>query len=1304
MKKDIYILLLLIYAATIHAQSLRSYSAEYLLNTSITFLAQDSRGYIWIGTEYGLERFDGYNFTYYQHSKSNPLSLPQNDVTSLASIGRGKMLVGSSLGLSLYDSSTDGFLKVGFPSGAIPRITAIIPYKKYYFVGTEGYGLFVYNPSTNSVKQSPLAKTGFCSRIFIDSQGWLWMAGHTDTIQRINLSNTKQRQSLDCHIASTPEWTMEDKDGNIVVVCLHGVLRYDVLSHSMQPVDADMSACRGCFFSGGYIDKWGTMYFGTVGNGIFMIKKGEKKAVPYILPSTKCDITNADVRDFFVDRDNNLWIACNQQGLFFVNNNESPFKVWNAENCISGSGIAFVTPAPQGNVFCMSQNELMVYDEHTQYVRKSIPPAGLNLAYKDHEGNYWAASSNSLFRLDPHSGSETSVLKLSGGMTNALEDDAHGKLFISTFGKGFCIYDSHSGKSKQFSMNDVSRNKNNRLCNDWIVSLYYDSHGLLWIGTTDGIDVYYPQTDRFLKTKFPPQLKSINMMAAVEMRNGNIVIGTNNGLLLYNRHHNSVEPFPGGEVLEDYAVKGIKIDREGDLWIGTTHGLWLYQDKKKTFICYEQGNGALLYMFNVNSMAITDNGYIALVANDNLVIFNPVDVKHGKMPISDPILTRMYVSGIPINSVSKSDGEIISRLPIVESHEFSISYMEGSVTMEFSVMDYSRAKDIVYQYRINDGNWNNVRMGSNSITVNIIQAGSYHIDVRAYCDGQYSKIQTYKVSVRPPWYLSFAAYLLYALIILAVITYVVYNLIRRQREKEKEDKMQFLINATHDIRSPMTLVLSPLHKLMKRTDLDGEMQRDIKIMERNAQRVVSLVNQILDIRKYDKQQMILTCQPTEMNKFVANACHDYDFQAESQHITFNFNRQKSNIIAYIDRVNFVKVINNLLSNAFKFTPEGGEITVSCKSTDKEFKMTVMDTGTGISEENAKRIFDRFYQANNNREQKMLGSGIGLNLCQLVVTQHHGTITAVNRTDGRQGSLFTVTIPLGTDHLKPEEIITAASEERKAINEGASSPASSPMPVQRANTGYRILVVDDDEDIGVYISGELEEYYSFHICGDGKEALTEIQKGNYDLLVSDVMMPVMDGIELVKALKGNPRTSHIPVILLTSKQDAETKLRGIQQGADAYMNKPFDIDELHVRIDSLLANIQRLRGKFSDALQQTDRVEEAEVKGNDDELMERVMKSVNAHIDDSDFDIDTLTKDVGISRAQLHRKMKEITGVSTSMFIRNLRMERAAKLIQEGKINITQIAYEVGFTSEAHFSTVFRKHFGMPPKEYRASKK
>lgn len=822
MKKHVYILFLLIYAAVADAQSLRFYSAQNLLNTSITYLAQDSKGFMWIGTEYGLERFDGYSFTYYQHSKSNPLSLPENAITTIANIGKGRMLVGSTLGLALYNPSTDGFQKITFPAGVSPRITMIVPYKNFYLIGTEGYGLFVFNPETNTVRQSPIAKMGFCSRLFIDKQGWLWMADHSNVIRRINLNHIKQQTSLPCFAAGTPEWCMQDKDGSIYVVCLHGVLRYDAATNSLQPISSDMSVCNGCFFSGGFIDCRGNMYLGTVGNGIYVIKHGERKAVAYNLPSSKYDITDADVRDFFEDRDHNLWIACNQKGIFFVNNNESPFHVWNAEDCTSGSGISFVSQAPGGNVLCMLQNELLTYDDHAQYVSKSTPPKGLNLTYKDHEGNYWAATGNTLYRFNPLSGSFASSLQLSGGMTNIITDDGHGKLFISTFGKGLCIYDVHSGTSRQLTMTDETRAKDNRLCNDWIVSLYDDSHGFLWIGTTDGIDVYNPITDTFIDAKFPPLLKKINMTAVAEIGNGNIAIGTNAGLYLYDRYLNKVTPFPGGDVMEDDAVKDIEKDHNGDLWMGTTHGLWLYQNQNKTFTCYEQGNGALLYMFSPNGMTITDKGYIALAVNDNLVVFNPDDVKHGKKTIGEPLLTQMYVSGTSVNSTTKSDNRTITDLPVSESHEFSVSYIEGSITMEFSMMDYSRALDIVYQYRINDGNWNNVRMGSNSITVNIIKSGHYNIDVRAYCDGQYSKIQTYNVYVRPPWYLSWIAYIFYALILIAIIGYIVYNLIRRHREKEKEDKMQFLINATHDIRSPMTLVMSPLQKLMRRTDLDGE--------------------------------------------------------------------------------------------------------------------------------------------------------------------------------------------------------------------------------------------------------------------------------------------------------------------------------------------------------------------------------------------------------------------------------------------------------------------------------------------------
>jgi YesN/AraC family two-component response regulator len=315
-----------------------------------------------------------------------------------------------------------------------------------------------------------------------------------------------------------------------------------------------------------------------------------------------------------------------------------------------------------------------------------------------------------------------------------------------------------------------------------------------------------------------------------------------------------------------------------------------------------------------------------------------------------------------------------------------------------------------------------------------------------------------------------------------------------------------------------------------------------------------------------------------------------------------------------------------------------------------------------------------------------GTGIGLNLCKMIVAMHHGTIEAQNRTDDK-GAVFTVRLPLGKDHLKPEEM-----ESQTEIVQ-VSKPRTS-------SSKYRVLIVDDDLEMARYVSSELGRFYQFGICPNGKEGMKELLTNEYDVVVSDVMMPEMDGFTMLRMVKTNINISHIPVIMLTSKADVANRLEGLERGADAFLAKPFDMEELHMVIENLVQSRLRLKGKYSGAQQaQADKVDQPEVRGNDEVLMERIMKCINKNISDSDFNVERLTQEVGISRVQLHRKMKEMTGISTSEFIRNIRLEQAARLLKEQKINVTQVAYTVGFSNLAHFSTIFRKHFGVAPSEY-----
>lgn len=377
-----------------------------------------------------------------------------------------------------------------------------------------------------------------------------------------------------------------------------------------------------------------------------------------------------------------------------------------------------------------------------------------------------------------------------------------------------------------------------------------------------------------------------------------------------------------------------------------------------------------------------------------------------------------------------------------------------------------------------------------------------------------------------------------------------------------------------------------------------------------------------------------------------------------------------------------------MSNAFKFTPDGGSITIRLKEDEQHITIDVLDTGMGFKNKNTDKLFERFYQDPNSRGISLEGTGIGLNLSRTLTEMHGGTIKAANRTDNVQGAQITISIPKGNSHLKPEEIISPEDDNSNSM-----------LSKKPTYTNCRMMVVDDDAEMRLYIKNEMSEWYKVDTFPNGVEALDALLKEHYDIVVSDIMMPEMDGVTLLKKIKTNSRINDIPVILLTSKSDVADRLESFKKGADAFLAKPFNMSELHILTDNLISNVRRLRGKYSGAQEQKDKIEQIEVKGNNDQLMNRIMKSINEHISDPDFNVESLAEDVGISRAQLHRKMKEITGISTGEFIRNLRLEQAARLIREQKINVTQVAYAVGFNNQTHFSTVFRKRYGMSPTEY-----
>ena len=773
-----------------------------------------------------------------------------------------------------------------------------------------------------------------------------------------------------------------------------------------------------------------------------------------------------------------------------------------------------------------------------------------------------------------------------------------------------------------------------------------------------------------------PLLEGKTCYSTLELSDSKIAIATEMGLYLYDSKKRQTTPWPHSESISGLRIYSLKKDAKGNLWMSTAQGIWCYDSKAKSFFSFEKGNGLLTKEYQAGVVGSTSDGVICYGNSEGLTYFRPSQVKDYNEKMS-----AIYLSGVLL------DGKMA---PFIGDN-LSVPSDFKSIVLSFSLLDYQSVGNIVFQYRINGGKWISNAAGVNSFNFTGLSYGHYRIEVRTYCNGKYSMHnKVINLDVLAPWYLTVWAKLIYLFLILGFTAAVIIVFLRKKKRDLEEAKMQFLINATHDIRSPLTLIMEPLKKLKERLGNAEEYQADIDTIDRNAQRLLTLVNQILDKRRLDKHQMNLSCRETNLVEFSQGLVSLFTYNANLRGIHIKLEMPEKPVNAWIDRNKLDKAIANLLSNAFKYTPNGGEIIFRIEKQDKKVLLYVIDSGKGLGKnDDAKNLFERFYQGKNSADMHLGGSGIGLNLCRSIVRLHGGDVYAHNREDGTSGACFIIELPLGKEHLKNNQIYSdyvdgGVKQVRKA-----------------ASRNCKILLVDDDIEICRYIKSELSDWYRFVICNNGKEALKQLLSADFDLVVSDVVMPEMDGITLLKNIKGNANISHVPVIMLTSKSEISDRLEGIKLGADAYLAKPFSLEELHLTIDNLIDNVRRLKGKFSGALKQDDKVEKVEVKGYDEELMERIMKVVNENLSDSDFNVEKMCDEVGVSRTQLHRKLKEMTGVPTSEFLRNIRLNEAARLIRERKINITQVSYMVGFANNSHFSTAFKKYFGMSPTEYAA---
>jgi signal transduction histidine kinase/ligand-binding sensor domain-containing protein/DNA-binding response OmpR family regulator len=1242
----------------------------------------------------------------------------------------GHFYIGCIDGLQQYDRNTDRFREIRVTDGdstrLFPHVASMIERKNGdVWLASSGLSLFSLKHGSDvfeaETKLNNQLNSTFLTAIYEDSRRQLWI-GSEHACWLVNRAN-EVITVLNTNISSF----CEDDAGNIFIGTLYeGLIKYSLNTGKMSRIP-DESGNRNLPVKTLLFSRSGQLYVGTDGQGMKIYHAGEDRLEKYEPASTPFDFSKAKVHCLIEDKDENIWAGLFQKGLFFISGNPNGFRYYGYKsfqrNSIGSNAVMAIYKDKKDVLWVGTDNDgLYALNENMQPIRhyEQSVPATILCILESKNGQLWLGSYlNGLALFDPATGHCTYFNQTQNGIqppnkVYCVEEDNKGNLWIGSYGDGLYRFDIASQTLTAHYLEDGT---GSQLANNWINNLFYDKNGLLWIGTYKGLSCLDTKNNTFAAfTMHNSRLPGNVVFTLKQDLNGLLWIGTDNGLVSLNKETREMNVFGSAEGLGGTIICAIEQDNEDNIWMSSHSGISKYSPAENHFTNYYTSDGLQGTEYTRGAVFKAADGAIFFGGIDGITGFYPQDV-HDKKQELNVFMTHFYLSGQPVVSGQKSGNREIFNRPLWDDPDITLDSRDNVFSIEFSTLEYSNPEGISYYYRLEgfDSGWVVNPPGNNRITYTNLGPGKYKLHFYAGDKENTSPEKVIVITIRPAWYQTSWATGMYVLLFLFFI-YAVYlyikskiqhrNEILRMEHAEQisEAKLQFFTNISHEIRTPMTLILGPLEKLIT-TNKDPDIQQSYLLIHRNAQRILRLINQLMDMRKFDRGQMQLRARETDLVGFIVDVMKSFDYSAKKKNIRFTFHHEPEELKVWIDINNFDKILFNILSNAFKFTPENGEIDVVLLTDARTFEIKVMDSGIGIKEEDIERIFDRFYQVANEGNFSNYGTGIGLHLTRSLVELHHGTIRAFGQTD-RPGAIFTVRAPLGHAHLSPEEMESRQAPPVSEIKKETSFDEDLLLQTEeehregtsgRTKTGYRILIAEDDREINNYIKNELKEQYKTHQAYNGKEALNFVLKEKPDLIITDLMMPEMDGISLSKKIKSNINTEHIPIIILTAKSLEEDQIKGLETGADIFMVKPFNPDVLKTSIANLLSNRERLKDKFRK--QSDGKIENIQLKSANDQLMERILKVINENISNPDLTVEKLSSEVGMSRVHLHRKLKELTNQSSRDFIRNLRLKQAAVLLKNKNISISDVAYAVGFSTLSHFSSTFKEFYGMSPKEY-----
>lgn len=1314
-----------------------------LSNNAVRYIYQDKSGFIWIATRSGLNRYDGYELQVYSKEGKGRYYTPWDDIHHICEDIAGRLLI---------------ILFNGEVVALNPATQAFEPYFTDYekkqsglndlvvgdfysdgsgilWLSTLNNGLLAFNQKKRtwqlySTKSQPAILSNKVKSIFKDSQNRLWIA--TDI--GLTVISVDRKSTTDYPISTLSG----DKQFNSI-----NVIYEDRLNRMWIGTELGLFFFRpstGQFISFESVtkqkspstiirclqdDAGGNIWIGTdEGLHIFDSQKQLLREVP-TNPKERLALNDKYVFSICRDRQNNMWAGTYFGGVnvhYYTTFGFGSFPQKDAHNALDGKIIRDIVEDKKGNMWFGLENSgvvgLMGKNRIVQKMQdKTLKTAQVQGLACDKDGNLWVGNYNKSLiffnvktketRYFEHKSNDTNSLSFNA--VNNVLVDKKGRIWVGTNSGGLNLYDKAKNVFYHYKHSEITGS----LSNDQVATLHEDRHGRIWIGTVRGLNLYDEQKNTFKTYPLGEASKNKSVenkyvTAIFDNQAGTIWVGTvGDGLYKLNPNTGKSVAIAPNAPLSNSTVYKILEDKGGQLWFSSNNGLYRLNPATNQYEKYTSIDGLTSNQFNYNSGLLLSNGQLIFGSVNGYTLFDPAQIQKSNYKPA-LIITDFHVGDAPAHTVNeiKDNSFEKTRLP----------YDQSTLHLSFVALEYGNYDNKLYSYKLDgyDKEWS-IPSKNKAATYTQLASGTYRFLVKATNnDGEWlAMAKPISIQIRYPWWRNYWAYGFYFILLgSAIYLFGQYSVIRNNRkqelllehyEREREQelnalKYRFFTNISHEFRTPLTLIKAPLEELKTKLSKSGgePLSQRIHLMSQQVDKMMRLVDQLMDVSKSEMGQLNIYLSATDVVVLCRQLVAQFQTMAIQQKIDLEYIPSLSHLTALIDVDKIEKVLYNLLSNAFKYTPAGGQIKVyldsdsSEKEKGNQIKIRVEDTGVGISEADVPYIFDRFYQGNNQQTLAQKGTGIGLAHCIELIDLHKGTIKV--KTSLHKGSIFEVTFPLVIPSVKTQSAETVSTGDLSEPETSSQNFNEKMLPEKES-----VLVVEDDPDVQNYLRELLTEKYHVTCMDNGKLAWDYLQKEIPDVVVSDVMMPLMDGILFCKEIKSHLSTCHLPVVMLTAKTTVTDQLQGLETGADDYISKPFHPDVLLARIKNLLTSRRILKDKFRKDLI----LQPTEVTTNslDETFLKTVMTILEENITNPDFSAQILVQSLNMSRSAFYRKLQALTNLSPSDFIREMRMKRAAQLLQNQEMNVSEVAYAVGYNDLKTFRQNFQHRFAVSPSQF-----